>query len=312
MCSASTALPRTTSSDSMPTCTLQTGGAHHITSHPLPTPADVTMTAVRSSGHLTLANRQKIWAQHSTYIAGDDTQGLLIEHGIFTVPDRQAGLRDDIAELGNAIHDAFAFVSTMAAPEQDAHTSSSPGTADRPRSGRTDMTIFRIGFFSGFDCGYDAVLASADRDGMRMFQSAVRSAHEAGEGTFELHGIQHQIIRQDRAADIELGSPTVVWRFDETQLAEILDMAVRLTNVAHPAHNYLDLNSPAETLILSVDEYTHGGPFAEFPHGEPVPPPADSQTSTASDSEISPDPGAAQAKPSPPSTPAEHASSERA
>jgi hypothetical protein len=111
--------------------TLRAGGAHHITIRPLPTPANATITAVQSSGYLTLANQQSIWAQYSTYIADDDTQGLLIEHGIFTVSDRRADLRDDITELSNAVHDAF--VSTMtAAPEQNVRTSSSPGTDDPP------------------------------------------------------------------------------------------------------------------------------------------------------------------------------------
>jgi hypothetical protein len=112
--------------------TLRAGGAQHITTRPLPTPANATMTAVRSSGYLTLANQQRIWAQHSTYIADDDTQGLLIEHGVFALPNCQAGLRDDIAELSNAVHDTF--VSTMAAPEQDAHASNSPGTDNLPQS----------------------------------------------------------------------------------------------------------------------------------------------------------------------------------
>jgi hypothetical protein len=92
------------------------------------------------------------------------------------------------------------------------------------------MTIFYAGFFSDFDCGDDVVLVGADRDGMRMFQSAVRSAHDDGAASFE-----------------------------STQKGWAINMSD-------------DLNSPAETLILSVDEYTRGGPFAVFPHGEPVPP----------------------------------------
>jgi hypothetical protein len=134
------------------------------------------------------------------------------------------------------------------------------------------MTVFRVGFFPDFKWG-DVVLVGADRDGMRAFQSTLRSAHEAGEGTVEIHGIQHRIMQQNGASDIELGSSTVVWRFDETKLAEILDMTVGLTSVAHPAHDYFDdLNSPAATLLLSVDEYVDGGPFGEFPQGMPVPP----------------------------------------
>jgi hypothetical protein len=147
------------------------------------------------------------------------------------------------------------------------------GIGDLSSSEGTKKAVFRVGFFPDFTLGDDAVLIGADRDGIRIFQSALRSAHEAGEAAFELHGIQHRIVRQNDAADIELGSPTVVWRFDETKLAEILDMVVGLISVTHPAHNYFDdLNSPDATLIISVDEYVDGGPFADFPQGLPVPP----------------------------------------
>jgi hypothetical protein len=117
------------------------------------------------------------------------------------------------------------------------------------------------------------VLVCTDRDGMRMFQSAVRSAHDDGAASFAFDAIKHRVVRQDGAADIELGSQNVVWRFDDAKLVEMLNLIEPLVDIIKPAHNYLDdLNSPAETLILSVDEYTQGGPFAVFPHGEPVPP----------------------------------------
>ena len=64
-----------------------------------------------------------------------------------------------------------------------------------------------------------------------------------------------------------------LWRFDDAKLAEMLNLIEPLVDTEGPGHQYVDeLNSPAETLILSVDEYTRGGPFAMFPHGEPVPP----------------------------------------
>ena len=68
------------------------------------------------------------------------------------------------------------------------------------------MAIFRVGFFPDFDLGDAVVLVGADRDGMRMFQSAVRSAHEDGAASFEFDAIKHSVVRQDGAADIELGS----------------------------------------------------------------------------------------------------------
>src|ERR1700749_213260 len=135
------------------------------------------------------------------------------------------------------------------------------------------MTIFRVGFFPDFLWGDDVVLVGADRDGMRMFQSAVRSAHHDGTASFEFDAIKHQVVRQNGAADIEPGSQTVVWRFDDAKLQELLNLIEPLVDIIKPAHNYFDdLSSPAEILILSVDEYTRGGPFAVFPHGVPVPP----------------------------------------
>jgi hypothetical protein len=251
-------------------CTLRAGDAHLITVHYLETPTDATITAVRSSGYLTLVDQQSIWTQYSTYLAGDDTEGLLVEHGIFAVSDRVADLHHDITELGDAVH--AAFVSTMApVPAQHARVSGS-GTTELPPSKATGMATFRVGFFSDFDDGDAVVLIGADRDGMRTFQSAVRAAHDGGVASFELEEVKHRVVRQDGAADIELGSQNVVWRFDDSKLIEMLNLIEPLVDIIKPAHNYVDdLNSPAETLILSVDEYTHGGPFAVFPHGEPIP-----------------------------------------
>jgi hypothetical protein len=230
------------------------------------------MTAVRSSGYLVPAEQRSIWAQYSAYLAGDDTQGLLVEQGIFAVSDRQAHLRNDTIELSNAVH--HALVSTMtAAPAQSVRTGDLSAEGDLSLSERTDMTIFRVGYFPDFDLGDAVVLVGADRDGMRRFQSAVRSAHEDGAADFEFDAIKHYVVRQDGAADIELGSRTVVWRFDTTKLKEMLDLIEPLVDAEGPGHQYVDdLNSPAEILILSVDEYTRGGPFAEFPQGMPAPP----------------------------------------
>jgi hypothetical protein len=148
-----------------------------------------------------------------------------------------------------------------------------PSRTSTPAPEGSEMATFRVGFFSDFDCGDDVVLVGADRDGMRMLQSAVRSAHDDGAASFEFDAIKHRVPRQDGTADIELGSQNVVWRFDDAKLVEMLNLIEPLVDIVKPAHNYLDdLNSPAETLILSVDEYTYGGPFAVFPHGEPVPP----------------------------------------
>jgi hypothetical protein len=234
---------------------LRSLGADSVTSYPLSIPPVDQITAIRSSGCFRAVG-QRIWLQYTTYLAGSEPPdlGILIEHGIFVDSTRQVSLRDDITELTNAIHDAF--VSTIAAtPEQNVLTSTNLEVSSLPPSKETRMARFRVEPFD--DAGYPAILANADRDGMRMFQSAVRSAHETGAATFELDEIKHFVVRQDGGADIDIRSQTVVWRFDDAKLVEMLNLIEPLVNIEKPAHNYLDdLISPVETLVLSVDEYT--------------------------------------------------------
>jgi len=131
------------------------------------------------------------------------------------------------------------------------------------------MAVLRVQPFE--DIGTPAILVNADRDGMRLFQSAVRSAHEGGEATFEFNAVRHHLVRQDDAADIELGPHTVVWRFDDAKLIEMLDLITPLIDLPGPGHQYVDyIKSPVETLVLSVDEYLDHAPFGEFPQLLPV------------------------------------------
>jgi hypothetical protein len=113
------------------------------------------------------------------------------------------------------------------------------------------MTIFRITLDN---CFGDVVLAAADRDGLRVFQSAVRSGHEGGQATFEVDGVQHRIVRESKAADIELGSQSVALR--RRAADRILDKVAPLIDTPGPGHQYIDgLTGPAPTLLISVDEY---------------------------------------------------------
>ena len=112
------------------------------------------------------------------------------------------------------------------------------------------------------DMGDPAILLNTDQDGIRIFQSAVRRAHESGEATFEFDGIKHQVVREDGAADIELGPQTVVWRFDDAKLLEMLDL---MMNSNSPGHQYVDdLKSPVELLVLSHHEYKGPLNYGEF------------------------------------------------
>lgn len=134
------------------------------------------------------------------------------------------------------------------------------------------MAIFQVQPFE--DIGVPAILVNADRDGMGMFQSAVRSAHEGGVAAFEFNSVNHHVVRQEGAAAIELSPHTVVWRFDDEKLVEMVELMEPLVHSGRPGHQYVDgLNSPVETLVLSVDEYTAGSPYGEFPQLAAVRPP---------------------------------------
>ena len=116
------------------------------------------------------------------------------------------------------------------------------------------MPVFHVVPFS--DIGVPALLAQADREGMRIFQSAVQSARRCGSAHFESNSVRHRVVRQDGAADIELGADAVVWRFDATKMDELLVLVAALIDCGTAGHHYVDdLRSPVETLVLSVDEY---------------------------------------------------------
>lgn len=105
------------------------------------------------------------------------------------------------------------------------------------------------------DMGDPAILLNTDQDGIRIFEAAVRRAHEAGDATFEHDGITHRVVREGGAADIELGPRCVTWRFDNEALVELLNLIQPLIDASRPCHQYVDLNGRVDLLVLSVDEY---------------------------------------------------------
>jgi hypothetical protein len=100
----------------------------------------------------------------------------------------------------------------------------------------------------------------------------VRSAHEHAAATFEFDGITHHVVREDGAADIELAPKMVTWRFDDTRLAEMLDLMVPMVINTSPGHQYVDdLRNPVEVLVLSVGEYIGNPLWGDFPELYPPP-----------------------------------------
>ncbi|MBU9766054.1 hypothetical protein FR943_19685 [Mycobacterium sp. TNTM28] len=114
------------------------------------------------------------------------------------------------------------------------------------------MTIFRITPSSYF--GDAATLATADRDGLRLFVSALQSAQITGVACFDSEGVQHRIEQQSGAAVLEAARDSVVWRLDIEKIEEIIDLAESLIVRGAGGHQYVDIDSPTSTLVISVDE----------------------------------------------------------
>lgn len=62
------------------------------------------------------------------------------------------------------------------------------------------------------------------------------------------------VIHNGRA-DIALAPTRVVWHLDPAKADEIASDLAGLNRIGRAGHHYVDISSPAETVVLSRDEY---------------------------------------------------------
>lgn len=122
------------------------------------------------------------------------------------------------------------------------------------------MSIIRANFLPEFHFGDDAVLLALDGSGVDQFHAAVVSAEQQGSAILAHGGVTHEILVEPGAADIDLRPTRVVWRLDGAKAAEIATglTALGAGTAGDPprsGHVYVDLSSPAKTLVVSRDEY---------------------------------------------------------
>jgi hypothetical protein len=117
------------------------------------------------------------------------------------------------------------------------------------------MSVIRVNFLPEFEYGYDAVLLTMDGAGVDTFRTALSDCLHRGSSLLEHDGVTHEFRIQPGAADIDLEKTHVVWRLDLAKAREIeLDLDV-LSNKGRAGHNYVDMSTPAPTLVVSRDEY---------------------------------------------------------
>lgn len=117
------------------------------------------------------------------------------------------------------------------------------------------MSVIRVNFLPEFDFGHDAVLLTLDGPGVDEFNSALTSAGQRGWSRLEHNGVTHEFRIESHSAAIELAPTHVNWRLDRDKVTEIAGYLSVLSDKGGPGHCYVDLSTPAETLVVSRDEY---------------------------------------------------------
>ncbi|ORA34877.1 hypothetical protein [Mycobacterium aquaticum] len=117
------------------------------------------------------------------------------------------------------------------------------------------MSFIHVQFAPGF--GYeDVVLLAMDTPGVKVVLKALKDALQGGQARFECDGVVQEFRIQAGAADIELSDDLVVWQLDCARAVEVEEYLASFRESDRPGHQYVDIHSPTETLVLSHDEYT--------------------------------------------------------
>jgi len=101
----------------------------------------------------------------------------------------------------------------------------------------------------------DVVLLAMDGAGLETFLAALTLAERHGSAQLQHRTRLHDFVTEAGAAGIELADDRVVWRLDHGVAVEIITELTGMARSNHPCHQYIDIVSPAPTLVLSRDEY---------------------------------------------------------
>jgi hypothetical protein len=119
------------------------------------------------------------------------------------------------------------------------------------------MAVIRVKMIPRFYLGDDAVLLAADREGMEAFERALSATAKKENVPPHLiaSGTSHEFHIGGSDAQVQLEEGRMIWPLSEEKASEILDMLAPLKASMGPSHQYIDIDSPAQTLILSKEEY---------------------------------------------------------
>jgi hypothetical protein len=117
------------------------------------------------------------------------------------------------------------------------------------------MSIIHAELVEKLNFGDDAVLLAMDSAGVDEVLAAVKQAAQHGSAQLDHGATVHQFLIQAGAADIEFGVGTIVWRLKSAVAAEIVELLTEMQVHPGSGHHYVDISKPADTLVLSQNEY---------------------------------------------------------
>lgn len=115
--------------------------------------------------------------------------------------------------------------------------------------------MIRVDYVSDFHFGDDVVLLAMDGDGSELFGAALKRAGPQEEWRVEFDGRTHHFRVQSGAANVGLRGDRVEWCLDIVVIADMVAKLAAMRESGRPSHHYVDISTPADTLVLSVDEY---------------------------------------------------------
>jgi len=118
------------------------------------------------------------------------------------------------------------------------------------------VSIIRVTHLPNFHLGEDAVLLAMDTAGLDALTAALEQTRKHGAWRLEHQQHTHHLRVQAGAADLELHDDRTEWQLDPARITEMTDKLAAMRNSAGPCHHYVDISTPADTLVLSLGEYT--------------------------------------------------------
>jgi len=103
--------------------------------------------------------------------------------------------------------------------------------------------------------GERVMLLAMDRDGLVAVRTALTEAQYglasiAASGTVEM-----EFRSEPDQAAIDLDAMPAIWRLSPKKIDEIVEKLDAMEVFPGPCHHYVDIATPAKTLVLAKDEY---------------------------------------------------------